>query len=81
MAGSSVLQNPVPPAVGSFLLRKGKGKRLDRYEIRAVVDVQVDPVYGWSYYIVARYKEGRRMRYTLIDSFELGTGLYIPESS
>jgi hypothetical protein len=77
-------KNPPPPAIGdvfhgppishgSPVFKNTPG----RYYVRAIVDAEEDPEFGWLYQIVFRlYTRHKGWRYIIEDGFVMGTGQY-----
>jgi hypothetical protein len=78
------MTNPPPPAVGDVFEGPSIGHghpRLDtrkgRYYVRAVVDAEEHPEYGWLYEVVfCFWTRHKGWRYTLVDSFSFGFEMY-----
>ena len=77
-------QNPPPPEVGDVFTGPeiGHGKpimtgKAGKYYVRAVVDAEEHPEYGWLYEVVFRFwslKYGGGWRYELVNAHRFGFG-------
>jgi len=78
--------NPPPPRVGEVFSGPEIGHggparsgRPGKYYVRAVVDAEECPQYGWEYQVVLRFwtrKHGGGWRYEIIDAHAFGLGTY-----
>jgi len=77
-------KNPSPPEIGDVFegpaIGHGTPKlvfRPGKYYVRAIVDAEEDPTYGWLYYVVFRfYTRNKGWRYEIKSAHDIGLGLY-----
>lgn len=79
--------NPPPPEVGDVFRgpeigygRPVRTGRQGKYYVRAVVDAEEHPEYGWVYEVVFRFwslKHGGGWKYELVSAHAIGLGMYV----